>query len=130
VAEADPIDLQTGVGRAAAVNRKRRVLKIVRAADVLEAAASGLGRLDARNQHDFIDVAAAGGNGLDELLRKHAFLLRALHVDDRALAADRDGFRYVAEAQIRVDRRDKRALEDKAFALVGVKSGQRERHGV
>jgi hypothetical protein len=130
VAETDAVVLETRVRRTAAVNRERRVLQIVRAADVLQAAASGLRGLDAWNQHDFVDVAASGGNRFDHFLREHALFLRALHVDHRSFAADCDRLGNVSEAQVCVHRRYERAFEHEAFALERIETGEREGHRV
>ena len=55
---------------------------------------------------------------------------RALDVDDRRFAGDRDRLFERADSQIGVDRGDEVAAQLDAFALHRVETGQRERHGV
>ena len=55
---------------------------------------------------------------------------RALHVDDRRLAGDRDRLGDVADPQVGVHRGDERAGQLDAFAPDGVEPRQRERHRV
>ena len=60
----------------------------------------------------------------------HLRLARALHVDDRALAADDDRLVERAYLQFHVERRRHRAREDNAVTSNRVEPRQRERHGV
>ena len=130
VAEPDAIELKARVAGPSAMNRKRRVLEVVRATDVGERAAPGLGRRQARDQHHHVDVAAAGRDRLDHLLIEHALLRRALNVDDRAVTGDGDRLLERTDAQVDVDRGDEGARQLDSFAPHRRESAQREGHDI
>ena len=112
------------------MNRERRVLQVVGAADVRERAASRLRRRETRDQHHHVDVAAAGRNRFDDLLIEHALLRRPLHVDDRALTGDGDRLFERADAQVDVDGRDERSGQLDALAPDSGEAAQGERHRI
>ena len=57
----------------------------------------------AGHEHEQRVVAAGGRDRVDDSLGQHRLTLRALHVDDRRLAGDRDGLRDRADAHVGVD---------------------------
>ena len=71
-----------------------------------------------------------GRNGRQDVPVDRGLRLRALDVDGRRLAGDRDRFRQGADLQIGVDRRDERAGQLDAFAFHRTETGQRERHRI
>ena len=72
------------------------------------------------------DVGIAASTSLSMIVL-HA---RALDVDDRRLAGDRDRLFERADAQVGVDRGDEVAAQLDALAFDGAETGQRKRHRI
>ena len=122
------VDRRPLIFRAAAVNRDERVLQIVRAADVAQAARAE--RHHPRDEDRQVDEAAPGRNGRDDVGGDRALLFRALDVDERRFAGDRDRLGDVANPEVGVHRGHERPGQLDAFPLDGIEPGQRKRHGV
>ena len=84
----------------------------------------------AGHEHDHGAVAPDIGDVPDDLVAQGRLALRALHVDDRGFAADRDRFGERANLELGVDRRDERPGQLDTFAFVGTEPLQREGHRV
>ena len=95
--------------------------------DVRVAAAGYDHRRD--EQHD-PRIAARGRHRLQQVEIERPLLFRRLHVHDRALARNGDGFLEPADLELGVQRRDEIGRQDEPFALHGSESGERERDGV
>ena len=87
-------------------------------------------RVHAGNDRLDADNVSRRGNGRENVLADDRLLARALHVDDRRLAADRDRFRECADLQVGVHGRHEIPRQLDAFALDGGEARQRHRHRV
>ena len=83
-----------------------------------------------RNQREDGVARARGRDRRQHLGRQGLLPLRALHVDHRRLAGDRDRLFHRADLQIGADRGDDPALELQPFLLDGAEAGQRERDAI
>src|SRR5262245_46946084 len=77
------------------------------------------------NQFDEARRHGAGRNCVDDLAAEDALLRRALSVDERRFAGNRDRFRDAADSQFGIDRRRERAPQLDAFAPHRRKAGER-----
>jgi hypothetical protein len=75
-------------------------------------------------------IRAGGRNRRHGVAVDHLLSPRALHVDDRALAGDRDRLLQCTDAQFHADRRRERARQLDSFAPDRRKSGELKRHGI
>ena len=87
--------------------------------------------LNAGHRGEDVAVAARGRQRRDHVVVDH--LLRAgggVHVHDRRLARDRDGFLHAADPQVSADRDDLCTADFHALPPHGDEAGERERDGV
>ena len=124
--ELHAVEQRAIVCRAAAVNDRIRVHRIDVAADVLRRR---------RNHHahrDFGEPAhLLGDRQREQHLGRHCFdLRRVLHVDDRALPADRQRFFECPDFHLGVDLRGETRLQFDGLALDDAETGQCEGHGI
>src|SRR5436309_12984129 len=86
--------------------------------------------VDARNQDAYRSPQSRIRQRIEDLAIEHAFLLRALHVDDRRLAGDLDRLFDPAHAHVGVNAGGEAAGQLDLVSLYGRETDEREPHGI
>jgi hypothetical protein len=118
------VHLHGRVGLPRPVRRHVDLLHLLVAADVRVALA------DAGHQCGEPRVVARRRHGVEQFPVQDGGPLRALHVDDRRVAGDGDGFLQGADAQVGVHRRREVGRQLELFVAQHVEAGEGERDGI